>query len=92
MERYLDVELTNVKEKLLKMAGLAELAIDKSIRSLKERDAQLAAQVVEEDEAINALEIQVENDCFTLLARQQPVAADLRVFQQNLPYPPLRPL
>lgn len=78
MERHLDSEITNIKQNLLKMAGLVEYAIDKSISALKERNATLAKQVIDDDAAINALEIQVENACFTVLARQQPVAADLR--------------
>lgn len=78
MERHLDVETNSVKQDLLRMAGLAEAAIDKAIKALKERDADLARQVVAEDAAIDALEIKVENACFTLLARFQPVAADLR--------------
>ncbi len=78
MERHLDNEINHVKESLLKMAGLAEAAIDKAIRALKERDTQLAREVIDQDQAINELEIEIENGCFTLLARQQPVAADLR--------------
>ncbi len=78
MERHLDVEINSVKQDLLKMAGLAEASIDKAIKALKERDASLAQQVVVEDAAIDALELKIENACFTLLARFQPVAADLR--------------
>jgi len=78
MERHLDVELTQVKQNLLKMAGLVELAIDKSIKALKERNSILAQEVITEDRQVNQIEIEIENACFTILARQQPVAADLR--------------
>ncbi len=78
MERHLDHELTQVKQNLLKMAALVELAIDKSVRALKDRDDALAQEVIDEDREVNEMEIVIENNCFTLLARQQPVAADLR--------------
>lgn len=78
MERHLDVEIANLKQSLVKMAGLVEFAIDKAIRSLKERNGELASEVIESDSSVNDLEIQNENRCLTLLARHQPVAADLR--------------
>lgn len=84
MERHLDIEISNLKKDLVKMAGLVEAAIDKSIRALKERDSGLARQVIAEDAAINNLEIQNENHCVTLLARQQPVAADLRFIMASV--------
>lgn len=84
MERHLDLEITKIKQNLLKMAGLAELAIDKSVRALKNREIKLAQEVMEEDAAIDALEIKIENACFTLLARYQPVAADLRFIMASI--------
>lgn len=78
MERPLHIEMNHLRQNLVKMAGLVEEAIDKAIRSLKNRDAELAERVLKEDDAVNDLEIQIENQCLTLLARHQPVAADLR--------------
>lgn len=84
MARHLDVEIGHIKQNLLKMAGLAERAIDKSVRALKERNAELAQEVIEEDGAINLAEIELENACFSLLARYQPVAADLRLIMATI--------
>jgi phosphate transport system protein len=84
MDRLLDVEISNLKQNLVKMAGLVELAIDKSIKALKERNAELAHQVIHDDANIDDLEIQVENQCITLLARHQPVAADLRFIMASV--------
>ncbi len=78
MERHLHVEIDKIKQDLLKMAGMVEGSVDKAIRALKERDEELAQQVIDEDASINDLEIAIENHCITLLARYQPVAADLR--------------
>lgn len=77
-KRHLDVEISNVRENLVKMAGLVEGAIDNAIQALKNRDSELAQQVVDSDPQINQLEITIENQCVTILARQQPVAIDLR--------------
>jgi len=78
MERHLDTEIAQLRESLLKMAGLVELAIDNAIRALKDRDAELAKEVVKQDQAVDRLELQVENQCLNILARHQPVAIDLR--------------
>ena len=78
MERQQHVEINELKQTLLKMAGLVEAAIDKAIRSLTERDAGSAREIIEEDPKIDQIEIQVENQCLSILARHQPVAVDLR--------------
>ncbi|MFQ5676652.1 MAG: phosphate signaling complex protein PhoU, partial [bacterium] len=78
MERHLDQDISNLKHSLVKMAGMVEQAIDESIKALKKRDSDLAQRVIDQDALINALEIQGENLCLTIMARQQPVAADLR--------------
>jgi phosphate transport system protein len=79
MERHLDVEITTLKENLLKMAGQVESSIDLSIKALKERDGTLAQQVIDDDRIINDYEVKIENLILTTMARQQPVAADLRL-------------
>jgi phosphate transport system protein len=79
MERHQHVEINEMKETLLRMAGMVEAAIDRSIRALLDRDVDLAARVVTEDQAIDRLEIEVEEQCISILARHQPVAVDLRL-------------
>lgn len=53
-------------------------AIEKSIRSLKERDLEAARQVIADDININSKRFQLENDILVLIATQQPIASDLR--------------
>ncbi|MDD5015032.1 MAG: phosphate signaling complex protein PhoU [Atribacterota bacterium] len=78
MERQLDHELNFLKEKLLKMASLAEESIAKAIKSLVKRDSTLAQETIEEDTKIDLLEVEINNLSLKLLALKQPMASDLR--------------
>ena len=78
MERHFDTELNQLKDKLLKMAGMVEEAISLSIKALVSRDETLAQKVIKEDEAINRIEIEIDEMAFKLLALHQPTATDLR--------------
>ena len=68
MERHFDEELKALKGRLLQMASLAEESIAKSIKALVERDKKLAEDVIKSDEAINLLEIEVDELSLKLLA------------------------
>jgi len=78
MERRFDEELKDLKEKLLRMAGLAEDSIAKAVKALKDRDRALVGQVFEQEDRINLLEIEIDEVCMRLLALRQPMAGDLR--------------
>ena len=71
-------QLRTLKEKLLLIGHKAEVAIDDSTRALIERRPSLAQRVVDEDDELDRLEIEIDDICFELLAREQPVASDLR--------------
>ncbi len=73
-----DEELRNLKEKILKMGSLVEEAIDKSIRSLVERNDELAREVIRNDHLINAFDVEIDEECIRLIALRQPKAGDLR--------------
>ncbi len=77
-ERQFDKELGDLKRKLLHMAALAETMIDEVISALVERDDERAAKVPGYEDEVNRLQIDIDKDALTLLATQQPVAADLR--------------
>ncbi|MGH7464146.1 MAG: phosphate signaling complex protein PhoU, partial [Longimicrobiales bacterium] len=70
--------LDELKATLVGMAGLAEEQVRKAIKALVERNTEFAAEVVEGDNAIDELEVQVDNMALSLLALQQPMARDLR--------------
>jgi len=76
--RIFEDHLTVLHENLLKMGLLVEEAIYKAMKSLVEKDLELALEVVLDDQNINDLELQVEQKCFELIATQQPVGTDLR--------------
>ncbi len=78
METHFHQELNHLKEELLKMAGLAEQAIANAIDALVKRDTGLAEKTIREDEAINEMELEIDELSLKLLALYQPLAADLR--------------
>lgn len=78
MERRVDEEMKQLKDRLLTMAGKAEQAVGKAVKALVDRNPALAETVIREDVGINQLEVQIEDACLTFLARYQPEAKDLR--------------
>ena len=78
MERHVDQELNEVRQRLLKMGGEVEGMLSDSIRALVSRDSVLARAVRERDRAVDALEKEIDGACLRILARQQPTAVDLR--------------
>ncbi len=73
-----DLELKELKEKLLYEGGLVEKAISNAIKALLERNSELADKVIEDDPIVNALEVEIDEFCLKLLALRQPAARDLR--------------
>jgi phosphate transport system protein len=78
METHFQQELQELKESLLKMAGLVEGAIGDAVQSLVKRDSDLARKTFEGENKINAMELAIDDSCLKLLALKHPVAADLR--------------
>lgn len=77
--RYFDQQLAEVRELLLQMASTAEDQVRAALKVVKQRDAQGANLTIETDHEIDALEIEIEERAINLLARQQPMAIDLRM-------------
>lgn len=71
-------ELDKLNNMLLRMAALVEASIGASIRSLVERDTELARKIAGSDDEVNDLDVAIEEECIRLLARFQPMASDLR--------------
>jgi len=78
MERHLDVELNDLKNKLLLMGGSVESQLQDVLQALTERNSDLAIRVVENDLPVNKLDVEIDEDCLRLLALHQPAAGDLR--------------
>jgi phosphate transport system protein len=73
-----DEELKTLKANVLRLSSMVEEAIRRSVRSLVQRDSELAREVIKKDHQINALEVQIDEECIRLLALRQPKAGDLR--------------
>ncbi len=73
-----DQELMQLKETILKMGAMVEDAIRDSVRSLVERDNDLARLVIEKDHQVNALDVEIDEVSIRLIALRQPKASDLR--------------
>jgi phosphate transport system protein len=78
MERHFQKELESLKTSLIKMGSVVEDNIEMAIRSVMEKNQELALTVIETDARVDALEIEIDNTIVDLLALQQPVASDLR--------------
>jgi len=78
IRRTLDREENQIKDDILRMGSLVETAIERAVTALKQRDGALAQQIIDEDQVINQLRFQIEEECLTVIATQQPAASDLR--------------
>lgn len=78
MERHFEKSLTELKERLLWMGGLAERAVHQAVQAVLNADAQLAQRVIEEEGAINEMQIEIDDRVVQLLALHQLMAVDLR--------------
>ena len=79
IQRHFDEELSDLKTKLLRMAGQVEDQIDQALTALVTRDSALAHQVIERDHLVNSLDLEIDEESIRLLALHQPAARDLRL-------------
>ena len=74
LERELDV----LRDRLLLMGGEVELAVQRAMHALQQRDSEVANQVLEGDKVIDRLEIEIDRMSVDILALRRPVARELR--------------
>ncbi|MCE5340694.1 MAG: phosphate signaling complex protein PhoU [Planctomycetaceae bacterium] len=84
MERHFDEELNDLRSSIMKISDLARKAITESIEALKNGDKTRAQKVIDNDQVIDELELAIDEKCIDLLARYQPMAADLRFITTGL--------
>ena len=77
-------ELEELHLDLIKMGSLVEESIENTILALKKQDIELARKVFRNDDVIDDLEQKIEKKCLMLIARQQPLAKDLRTISTAL--------
>ena len=72
-------ELAEVQQRLVEISRLVAISMDKATRAFNESDVGLAEEAITEDEKIDELTVELDELAITILARQQPVARDLRI-------------
>ena len=79
MREVFQQELAEVQDRLVEISRLVAISINKATRAFNESDVSLAEEAISEDEKIDELTIELDELAITILARQQPVARDLRI-------------
>jgi len=77
-DRKYDAELSDLRERLLMMAGRVEQMIKQAVESVVTQDIELARKTIAMDRQVNRAEIETDELCLVILAKWQPMATDLR--------------
>lgn len=75
---YID-DLEALRNDISKMGEAVDLAMNNAMKALTQQDVNLAQAVIDGDDVIDDMEISIEDKCMVLIARQQPLAKDLRI-------------
>jgi phosphate transport system protein len=78
MAQHLQREIERLKKEILSLGAIVENSVQMAVRSIEDKDAQLADEVIKADLEIDQSEVDLEEDCLKILALHQPVAIDLR--------------
>lgn len=84
IRQYFGDQLVELEQELLRMGAVVEDQLRAAVRSLTEKNSTLAREVIQEDDRVDAMEMDIERRCLTLLALQQPLASDLRIVSTAL--------
>ncbi len=74
-----DSELSAISTRVLEMGGLAESQVAQAIYALVNFSGETATQVLKQEERVNQMEVEIDRDLSTIIARRQPTARDLRL-------------
>jgi phosphate transport system protein len=74
-----DTELNGVSSRVMELGGMVESQIHQAIYSLAHFDADTADRVMENEHRVNALEVEIDRELSSIIARRQPTARDLRL-------------
>ena len=78
MAKHLEKELERLKKMIYALSARVDESLELAVKSIQEKDIGLARKVIANDQAIDELEVEVEEECLKTLALYQPVAIDLR--------------
>lgn len=79
LHRLMDQELDTLRDRLLLLGGETEAAVQRAMDALIRRDTELARKVLDDDDAIDRLEVEIDRLCVDTIVLRQPAARDLRV-------------
>lgn len=79
-----DHELENLRSDISEMGNLVGLAIGEAVKALATQNIDLAQKIMAGDDIIDGIEVDIEDKCMVLIARQQPLARDLRIIGTGL--------
>ena len=74
-----DTELNGVSSRVMELGGMVEAQIHQAVYALQEFDAEAAERVAETEHRVNAMEIEIDRELSSIIARRQPTARDLRL-------------
>lgn len=74
-----DAELSGISTRVLEMGGLVESQVAQAIYALTNFSGETASQVIAQEERVNHMEVEIDRDLSTIIARRQPTARDLRL-------------
>ena len=78
MSRHMELDLQNIRNEVTDLVSHVENIVVTAVKSLVERDKEIATKIVESDTYVNQKEVDIEESCLKVLALHQPVAMDLR--------------
>ena len=79
ISRQFDQELDEIRSRVLCMGGLVEEQIECTLVALREGNSEAVRDVAKTDDKVNALEMEIDEECTQILARRHPAAGDLRL-------------
>jgi len=74
-----DAELSGISTRVLEMGGLVEAQVAQAVQALSDFSAESADEVLAREGRVNAMEVEIDHDLSTIIARRQPTARDLRL-------------
>jgi phosphate transport system protein len=74
-----DTELSGISTRVLEMGGLVESQVAQAVYALTNFSIETASQVLVLEETVNAMEVEIDRDLSSIIARRQPTARDLRL-------------
>lgn len=78
MPSKLDRDLTQIRDNVLRLGHMTTHAVEHAMHALKEHNTGLARQIIVDDLAINEFRFSIEEECYNVMAMQQPTARDMR--------------